>query len=216
MNKKFQVIGVFTGVGAKLSNGIESAIIKNRRESIRVTQQGIEGDSVVNKKYHGGEMRVIHHYSQVNYDYLKVKFSDISDRFVPGSFGENLLTQELTETELNIGDLYSLGTAKIQLTVCRRPCATLNYGYEDERVLKEIIRSGRTGWFYRVLENGIVREGDYLTLLESPFPNLPVSKLHDQGYGLDKFSDHDFLRRCYDTGLMDKGWKPKLQELLDN
>lgn len=215
MSKKFQVIGVFTGVGTKLSNGIESAIKKIRRNSIRVTQHGIDGDSVVNKKYHGGDMRIIHHYSQINYDHLKNKFADISDRFVPGSFGENLLTQELTETELNIGDIYSLGTAKVQLTVCRRPCATLNYGYEDERVLKEIIRSGRTGWFYRVLEEGTVREGDYLTLLESPFPNLPLSKLHDQGYGLNKFSDLEFLRRCYDTGLMDKGWKPKLQEIFD-
>jgi len=81
--------------------------------------------------------------------------------------------------------------------------------------LKEIIRSGRTGWFYRVLEEGVVQEGDYLSLLESPFPDLPVSKLHDQGYGLEKFSDLDFLRRCYDTGLMDKGWKPKLQDVLD-
>ncbi|PIP95158.1 MAG: MOSC domain-containing protein [Bdellovibrio sp. CG12_big_fil_rev_8_21_14_0_65_39_13] len=215
MNKKFQVIGVFTGVGAKLSNGIESAIKKIRRDSIRVTQHGIEGDSVVNRKYHGGDMRVIHHYSQENYQHLKERFPEIASRFIPGSFGENLLTKELTETDLNIGDIYSLGTAKIQLTVCRRPCATLNYGYEDERVLKEIIRSGRTGWFYRVLEEGVVQEGDYLSLLESPFPDLPVSKLHDQGYGLEKFSDLDFLRRCYDTGLMDKGWKPKLQDVLD-
>ena len=179
MNKKFQVIGVFTGVGAKLSNGIESAIKKTRRDSIRVTQHGIDGDSVVNRKYHGGDMRVIHHYSQINYDHLKNKLANISDRFVPGSFGENLLTQELTEAELNIGDIYSLGTAKVQLTVCRRPCATLNYGYEDERVLKEIIRSGRTGWFYCVIEEGVVSEGDYLTLLESSFLNLFVSKLHD-------------------------------------
>ncbi|GAB4012597.1 MAG: MOSC domain-containing protein [Bdellovibrio sp.] len=213
MNKSFKVIGLFIGKIGKLSNGVESAIHNNLQEQIILKKDGIVGDQVADKKYHGGEMRVLHHYSQKNYQHLKSTFPEIADHFVPGSFGENLLTEELTEQELNIGDIYSLGTAKIQLTVCRRPCATLNYGYKNDRVLKEIIRTGKTGWFYRILEEGIVKLGDELSLIERPFENLPILKLHEQGYGTERFSDREFLKRCWETGLLDKGWKPKLEAL---
>lgn len=145
---------------------------------------------------------------------MKEKFSEIAHRFIPGSFGENILTEELTETELNIGDIYSLGSAKVQLTVSRRPCATINYAYEDNRILKEVMQTGRTGWFYRVLEEGEVQIGDYLEFLERPYPDMTVSKLYDQGYGNNHFSDLDFIEKCLQTGLMDKGWKPQIEVAL--
>lgn len=211
---KYKILGVFTGQVAKLSNNVESAIIKKSTEVLLIKKHSIVHDAVANLKYHGGDMRVVHHYSQKNYQHLKKKFPEIANRFVPGSFGENIVTEELTEAELNIGDIYKLGTAKVQLTVCRRPCATLNYAYEDERILSEVILTGKCGWFYRVLEEGEARSGDYLELIEKPFPNLPVLKLHEQGYGNNRFSDIKFLANCLDTGLMDKGWKGKLEEAL--
>jgi MOSC domain-containing protein YiiM len=211
---KYKILGVFTGQIAKLSNNTESAITKLPRTTLSIKKESIDHDEVANKKYHGGDMRVIHHYSHKNYNYLKDKFPEISDRFIPGSFGENIITEELTETELNIGDIYMLGTAKVQLTVCRRPCATINYAYNDDRILKEVINSGRTGWFYRVLQEGEVNTGDYLVLLEKPYPNMPLSKLHEQGYGADRFFDLEFLEKCLKTGLMDKGWKPKIESTL--
>lgn len=211
---KFKILGVFTGKIAKLSNNFESAITKSPTALLTLTKTRIAQDEIANQHYHGGDMRVVHHYSHKNYNYLKKKFPQISERFIPGSFGENIITEELTESELNIGDIYRLGTAKVQLTVCRRPCATINYAYNDDRILKEIIATGRTGWFYRVLEEGEVKVGDDLIFLERPFPNLPLSKLHEQGYGLNRFGDTEFLEKCLKTGLMDKGWKPKIESTL--
>ena len=211
---KYKILGVFTGKVAKLSNNKESAIIKHSSDILTLTKKSITQDVVADKRYHGGEMRVVHHYSQDNYDYLKQKFPDIAEKFVPGSIGENIITEGLLETDLNIGDIYQLGTAKVQLTVSRRPCALINYAYEDNRILKEIMKTGKTGWFYRVLEEGQVKAGDELVFLESPFPDLPVSKLHDQGYGKSRFSDIEFLERCFQTGLMDKDWKPRIKNVL--
>lgn len=211
---KYKILGVFKGQKATLSNGMESAIVKHPADVLIIKKSSLPGDEVVDQKHHGGDMRVIHHYSQKNYNHLKSKFPEIQDRFVPGSFGENIFTEELTESELNIGDIYQLGSAKVQLTVARRPCATINYAYNDNRILKEVMTTGRTGWFYRVLEEGEVKPGDYLSFLERPFPNLPVARLYEQGYGKNRFSDLEFLQRCFQTGLMDKGWKPKLVEAL--
>lgn len=211
---KFKILGTFTGHISKLPNDVESAITKSSRAFLKINKDSIDHDEVANKVHHGGDMRVIHHYSHKNYKYLKEKFPDIAERFIPGSFGENIITDELTESELNIGDIYMMGTAKVQLTVCRRPCSTINYAYNDNRILKEVMESGRCGWFYRVLEEGIVKTGDDLIFLERPFPNLSLSNLHNQGYGSNRFSDLEFLKRCLDTGLMDKGWNPKLKAAL--
>lgn len=213
---KYKILGTYVSTPKILRNKLETAIVKKPVEKLTITKHAVQGDQVANLKYHGGDMRVIHHYSQKNYDLLKMKFPEIADRFIPGSFGENIFTQELTETELNIGDIYSLGTAKVQLTVSRRPCATINLSYNDDRILKEVMQTGHTGWFYRVLEEGEVRSGDYLEFLERPFPDLPVQKLYDQGYGKNRFMDKEFLKRCLDTGLMDKGWLPKVQEALNS
>lgn len=211
---KFKIVGVFTGQVATLSNGVASAITKHPEAKLIIKKHGIVNDEVENQKHHGGDMRVVHHYSIKNYNFLKAKFPEISDKFIGGSIGENILTEELTENELNIGDIYQLGTAKVQLTVSRRPCAAINYAYQDDRILKAVMETGHTGWFYRVLEEGEVKVGDYLVLLESPFPNMPVSKLYEQGYGKNRFADLAFLKQCYDTDLMDKGWKPKIIEAL--
>lgn len=206
--EKYKILGVFTSKPQML-NGTETAIRKISQDKIILRKDQIEDDEVANTKYHGGDMRVVHHYSLKNYDHLKKTFPDIADRFTPGSFGENLLTEEPTETDLNIGDIYALGTARIQLTVSRIPCGKINLSYGDNRVLKEVVKSGHTGWFYRVLEEGIVRPGDFLEKLERPFPGLPVSKLQE-------FKDPSFLRKCLDTGLMDKGWKPSLEKFFNH
>ncbi len=213
---KIKILGTFTGKTKTLSNNFESAITKTPVASLILKKDLIEHDEVTNKKHHGGDMRVIHHYSLKNYNFLKEKFPEIADRFIPGSFGENILTEELTESELNIGDIYTLGSAKIQLTVCRRPCATINYAYEDNRILKEVMETGRTGWFYRVLEEGEVKIGDHLVFQERPYPEMPLSKLHEQGYGAKRFSDIEFLEKCLKTGLMDKGWEPQIKNALTN
>ena len=212
--QKHKIIGIFAGKTSTLSNNFETAAIKHPQDILHIRMNSIDHDEVHNQKYHGGDMRVIHQYSLKNYSYLKEKFPDIAHKFIPGSFGENICTEEMTESELNIGDIYSLGTAKIQLTVSRRPCATINYAYEDDRILKEVMKTGHTGWFYRVLQEGELRVGDFLELLERPFPELPVQKLYEQGYGSERFKDLPFLKRCLDTGLLDKGWKPKVEQAL--
>ena len=210
----YTVKGVFVGKAKILPNGQESGIHKQPIETLHVYPDRIDHDEVVDQKYHGGNMRVIHHYSEKNYAHLKQKFPEIADRFIPGSFGENLYTEELTEADLCIGDIFTLGTAKVQLTVPRRPCATINQGYEDNRVLKEVMNSGHVGWFYCVLEAGEVKVGDKLIHIERPFPELKVTELFAEGYGAPKFKRTEFLQKCWDTGLMDKGWKPKLEKAL--
>lgn len=209
-----KILGLFVATPTELPSTAYSSILKKAVDELRIGIHGIEGDEVANKKHHGGDHRVVHHYSLQNYDHLKNKFPELAGKFIGGSFGENILTKELTENDFNVGDIFQLGTARIQVTVSRRPCAMLNHAYEDDRILREIISSGKTGWFYRVLEAGVVHVGDELSLLDSPFPGLKISSLHEQGYGDPPFSDREFIKRCLETGLMDRSWRHVIEQNL--
>ncbi len=207
--------GLFIGKPKKLPNSQMSATRKDSVDSIKVFKDRIEGDEVFNKLYHGGQMRVIHHYTGDNYNILKEDIPEISDRFIAGSFGENIYTDELDESKLCIGDIFKVADqVMLQVTVTRRPCQTLNVTYENPSVLKSVIKNGHCGWFYRVLEPGVIRVGDKMALVQRPHPNLKLNKLHAQGYSSSKFSDEDFLIECMDSGLLDKGWEPKISSFL--
>ena len=210
---KIKILFVLKGKVKKL-NEFKTGIRNHEVDELELKLTEIPGDEVHNMKYHGGDHRVVHQYAEEHYLHLKEKFPDISERFTPGSYGENILTEGMTEKDLCIGDIFSMGSAKVQLTASREPCATINRSYEDSRVLKEVIKTNRTGWFYRVLKPGVVKAGDFLELLERPYPDLPLERLFAEGFGKKEDRDLTFLKACLDTGLMDKGWTPVLESLL--
>ena len=211
---KIKILSVLKGPIAKLNGEFLSGIRKHPCPEIQVFMDHIHGNGSHNLKYHGGNKRVIHHYTEAHYSYFKKKFQEIADRFVPGSYGENIYTQELTERDLCMGDIFTAGTTKIQLTASRRPCATINLSYQDNRILKEIAQSGRVGWFYQVLEEGTIKTGDMLELVERPYPDLRLDRLFTEGYLPKVVRDIEFLQACLDSELMEKGWKPALEKLL--
>ena len=42
---------------------------------------------------------------------------------------------------------------------------------------KAMVRSGRAGWYYRVLEPGEIAPGDEVSLVERPNPNFSFARL---------------------------------------
>jgi MOSC domain-containing protein YiiM len=78
---KYLIKGLFLGTKETLPNGQESAIRKKSVESIKINFTHISHDAIVDQVHHGGEMRVIHHYSEHNYKIHIKHFSDIYNIF---------------------------------------------------------------------------------------------------------------------------------------
>lgn len=213
MHPKYEIKGLFSSTPGEIK-GTATSIKMTPVNELVIKEHGITGNEMANNKYHGGDMRVIHHYTGKNYEHLKQVFPELADKFVPGSIGENIYTDELTENDLHIGDIFELGTAKVQITVPRKPCHKINLAYDDNRILKEVLNSRHVGWFYKVLEEGTVKLGDHLHQIDRPYPQLGISDFLEQAFGKSRFSNINFLQDCYDTGLMDKGWKPKIEDVL--
>lgn len=93
-----------------------------------------------------------------------------------GAFGENFTIDGLTEETVCVGDVYRLGEATVQVSQPRQPCWKLAWRWRIKELTALVERSGRTGWYVRVLEEGEVRPGLDLTLLERPFPEWTVTR----------------------------------------
>ena len=193
---KYKIINISVGkvkeVGPKK---VKTAMYKNPVSSLKIYKDHLPGDEVYAVQSHGGPDRIVHHYSTTNFEHFKKIFPDRKDLFVPASYGENITTDELTEKDLCIGDIFRLGTALVQVTQERKPCGTIDYCYGFKGILKEVISSRKYGWFYRVLEEGEVILGDFLEFQERIHPEFNLDRVIYEKFqaGVDK--DIAFLEK---------------------
>lgn len=138
-----------------------------RSGQVVVTKCGLSGDQQADSKHHGGPEKAIHHYPYEHYDLWRRDLDPVPAVLSSaGAFGENFSTTGLTESNVCIGDVFQVGTAVVQVSQGRQPCWKLNcrFGVDDMALRVQI--SGRTGWYYRVLEEGEVWAGCELVLKE--------------------------------------------------
>lgn len=163
--------------------GVPSGIDKRQLTgSVLVTALGLSGDGQGDAKHHGGPEKALHHYPYDHYPAWRAELADFSAQAesvlsAPGAFGENLSTTGLTEADVCIGDLFRLGSALVEVSQARQPCWKLNHRFGHAGMSRAVQQSRRTGWYYRVLEEGELRAGDGLTLASRPYPDWSLARL---------------------------------------
>ncbi len=137
---------------------------------------GVAGDEIGNLRVHGGPEKAIYGYPVSGYAGWRAEFPGLATRFGPGAMGENLAVTGLDEDSVHIGDVIRAGTALLQVAQIREPCATFAAVYGTPRVVRAMTKSGRCGWYYRVLEPGSVGAGDGHDIIDRPNPDWPVAR----------------------------------------
>ncbi len=167
------VRAVITGIyaAAEISsfpaNAAPTAIFKTPVHSrVQIAREGIVGDHQADRRVHGGPEKAIHHYAAINYSNLATRFPEIARALVPGSIGENLSASGVDESTVAIGDIFALGSARLQLCQPRSPCWKIDSRYGVPGVANYISEFCYQGWYYRVLEDGEAVVGDERILLE--------------------------------------------------
>ena len=69
-----------------------------------------------------------------------------------------------------------MGAAVVEVSQGRQPCWKLGHRFGDARVPALVATSARSGWYYRVLQTGMVRPDDALELIERPNPLWTVER----------------------------------------
>lgn len=174
MTLQATIEGLFVGrVETRWEGKPPSAIAKTASaDRLQITRTGFAGDSQADLAVHGGLDKAIHHYAGDHYAAWRAELN--RDDLVPGGFGENVSTSGLTEDTLCIGDIFTLGTATVQISQGRQPCWKLSAHTGEERMAFLFQKTVRTGWYYRVLEPGEAQAGDTIVLQERPCPDWSV------------------------------------------
>jgi MOSC domain-containing protein YiiM len=146
--------------GKELTTGICKNPVAGQR---LLTRLGFEGDGVGDLKHHGGSDKAVCVYSIDHYPYWE---SALGITMPQAAFGENLSVTGMAEEDLCIGDIYLIGTAAVQVSQPRQPCRTLAARYGREDLVKLVVDSGRTGFYFKVIKEGRVQAGDEVALAE--------------------------------------------------
>ena len=125
-----------------------------------------------------------------------------------GAFGENFTTAGLVESEVCIGDVFTLGGALIQVSQPRQPCWKLARRWRIKDLSAQVEQTGRTGFYFRVLKHGEVAAMDAFHLQERPFPEWTISRCngimnHGQGGG-------EAARDLAQCPALSGGWRDSL------
>lgn len=143
----------------------------------RLTVTGLEGDEQGDRIWHGGPEKALHHYAAEHYPLWRALYPDSPVPLAPGAFGENVSTTGMTEHTVCIGDIYRLGGALVQVSQGRQPCWRLNRRLGSTDAALAMQEAGCTGWYYRVLEEGMLARDDPIVLVERPCPAWPLARL---------------------------------------
>jgi MOSC domain-containing protein YiiM len=174
---------------------------------------GLAGDQVGNPKVHGGPEKAIYAYPASGYAGWQAEFPALAAQFGPGAMGENLVVDGLDEASVHLGDVIRCGTATCQVAQIREPCSTFAAAMGTARVVKAMAKSGRCGWYLRVLEAGSIAPGDAHDVIERPNPTWPIARFTPIAAG-NSGSEADLAELAALPGLSDY-WRVKLARRLD-
>lgn len=141
---------------------------------IRLGRTNLEGDGQADLRHHGGADKAVCVYPAAHYPFWRKSLE--VDEFPYGAFGENFTVGEATEAEVCIGDVYEVGSARVQVTQPRQPCWRLARRWRIKDLAARVQENGYTGWYLRVLEEGMVEVEQSLVLIDRPHPEWTVQR----------------------------------------
>ncbi len=195
--------------------GQPSAIIKQAvSDRIALAKTGLEGDEQADVRHHGGIDKALHHYPFEHYAAWTAELPEQAVLFQAGGFGENLSTLGMDENSVCLGDIFRIGPARIQVSQGRKPCWKLNHRFGIPDMARRVQDSGRTGWYYRVLVEGVIAPDDELTLIGRPQPNWPLARLISVIYH-DK-PDRNALTEIAELEVLAPSWREMAEKRLSS
>jgi MOSC domain-containing protein YiiM len=158
---------------------VPSAFVKKPISGrVMVERLGLVGDQQADPRAHGGPDKAVYCYPIEHYAKWSAECPSAEALLVPGGFGENLTTLGFDEDGVCIGDIMRIGSVTAQVTRPRTPCFKLGLRFADVQMLRAMTRSGRSGWYLRVLEPGLVEAGALITTMDRLNPSWPIARLN--------------------------------------
>jgi MOSC domain-containing protein YiiM len=194
--------------GATFKTGIFKKPVSGR---VMLRTTNLDGDRQADLSVHGGPNKAVYAYPSEHYEYWRAELP--KHQLDWGAFGENLTTEGLLETQVSIGDRYRVGSAVIMVRTPRLPCFKLGAKFQRDDIIQRFLHSGRSGFYFSVIEEGEVGAGDHFEFFEGEDPNLTIAemcRLYASGS-----PDLKSLQRAVQVKLLPEGWRERFQARID-
>lgn len=181
---------------------MNTAIFKEPvKSAIRIRKLNVDGDRQADLTVHGGPDKAVYAYPAEHYEYWRTRIREIPRAW--GAFGENLTTRNVLEKDLNIGDQVRVGTALLQVAQPRMPCYKLQVRFNREDMTKLFALSGRSGFYFSVIEEGDVKVGDAIEVVKHEEHKVSVADIYELYFGktIDWELLKSFASACADRGI---------------
>jgi ferredoxin-NADP reductase/MOSC domain-containing protein YiiM len=190
---------------------VHTGIWKTPVEGPRMVRRlNVDGDGQGDLNGHGGERRAVFVYQMDSYRYWQNELG--RNDFVYGQFGENFTVDGLPDTEVCIGDRYRIGGALFEVTQPRVTCYRLGIRLNEPEMAALVVKHGRPGFYFRVLEEGEVEAGGEITQIASGPEHMSVSEisalLYMPGHSRDR------LEHALRIPALSTGWRKSFEALL--
>lgn len=189
---------------------VQTAIFKEAvTEPVYVSLTNLEGDIQADTTHHGGPDKAVCAYAAENYAFFTEK---IGQAFPHGSFGENLTISGLREDTIMIGDTLSIGECILQVSQPREPCYKVAARHNLVQLPVWIRQTGYSGYYFRVLKEGSLKEGDTAHLEERGKGRITVTLANAIMYGADIPSEQ--IKRLLNEEALSASWRKQLTKKL--
>ena len=181
------------------------------RAAVHLGPEGFSGDEQADRRVHGGPEKAVHLYPATHYARLAERFPQAAAQLQPGSLGENVSSPALDETRVHIGDIFRLGEARLQVCQPRSPCWKIDDRFGVDGMAAYIAEQCLTGWYFRVLQPGMVTPEAALDIVE--VADAPILSAAMALWATHRPAP-DALRQLAATPGIAAGWQRKIVDRL--
>ncbi len=147
--------------GRKLVSAIGKTTVSG---PIAVGVLGLAGDEQADLSVHGGLNKAVYALPSEHLAWWQAQrqirgATMFEEVLSPGYLGENLSLQGLLEHELFIGDRLDFGEVVLRVTQPREPCGKFNAVMGYDLAAKDMVQSGRCGFYLAVERGGTLEAG---------------------------------------------------------
>jgi MOSC domain-containing protein YiiM len=169
----------------------------------------LDGDRQADLSVHGGPYKAIYAYPSEHYSFWRSEFPEMDLQW--GAFGENLTTEGLNESDTHIGDRFRVGEAVVMVTQPRVPCFKLAAKFQRDDILRRFLASGRSGFYFSVVEEGMVAAGGAIERIQNDENLISVTDINNLFRGE---KDIALLRRAILLDPLPIDWREHFSEEL--
>ena len=140
---------------------------------VMLRRLNLDGDRQADLSVHGGVSKAVYAYPSEHYEFWKKELPDME--LLYGMFGENFTTEGMLEGEVLVGDRFRVGDAELMVTEPRLPCYKLGIKFGRADIIRKFLQSRRSGFYFAVLQEGAVKAGDEIELINRDANNIAIA-----------------------------------------